>query len=58
MPEFYNTSRLYTLEEYAVYLIEQYSQQIKTLYNDGLRMIALFGIGSIGCARNVILCTE
>ena len=29
IPEFYNTSRLYTPEEYAAYLIEQYSQQIK-----------------------------
>ncbi|XWS70963.1 hypothetical protein CRYUN_Cryun03dG0096000 [Craigia yunnanensis] len=54
IPEFYNTSRLYTPEEYAAYLIEQYSQQIKTLYNDGARMLALFGIGSIGCTPKAI----
>ncbi|EOY31941.1 hypothetical protein QUC31_019607 [Theobroma cacao] len=54
IPEFYNTSRLYTPDQYAAYLIEQYSQQIKTLYNDGARMLALFGIGSIGCTPNAM----
>ncbi|XP_022728787.1 uncharacterized protein LOC111284368 [Durio zibethinus] len=54
MPEFYNTSRLYTPEQYAAYLIEQYAKQIKNLYNNGARMLALFGIGSIGCTPNAI----
>ncbi|XVF47644.1 hypothetical protein PTKIN_Ptkin03bG0126400 [Pterospermum kingtungense] len=54
IPEFYNTSYLYTPEEYAAYLIEQYSQQIKTLHNDGARKLALFGIGLIGCTPNAI----
>ncbi|XVE98811.1 hypothetical protein REPUB_Repub03eG0140900 [Reevesia pubescens] len=54
MPEFYNTSHLYSPEQYAAYLIEQYSQQIKTLYNEGARTLALFGIGAIGCTPNAI----
>ncbi|OMO76781.1 Lipase, GDSL [Corchorus olitorius] len=54
VPDFYNTSWLYTPQEYAAYLIEQYSLQIKTLNNNGARMFALFGIGSVGCTPNAI----
>ncbi|OMO71723.1 Lipase, GDSL [Corchorus capsularis] len=48
-PEFYNTSLQYTPEQYAAVLVEQYSQQIKSLYNDGARKFALYGVGLIGC---------
>ncbi|GMI81094.1 hypothetical protein like AT1G29660 [Hibiscus trionum] len=53
-PEVYNTSRLFTPHQYAAYLIQQYSQQIKTLYNNGARKLALFGVGSIGCTPNAM----
>ncbi|KAA8519593.1 hypothetical protein F0562_013962 [Nyssa sinensis] len=49
MPQFYPTSHLYTPQQYAAVLIHQYFKQIKTLYNQGARKVALFGIGLIGC---------
>ncbi|KAB1221483.1 hypothetical protein CJ030_MR2G028836 [Morella rubra] len=54
MPNFYPTSRIYTQEEYATVLIQQYSAQIKTLYSYGARKIALFGLGLIGCTPHAI----
>ncbi|XP_031268568.1 GDSL esterase/lipase At1g29660-like [Pistacia vera] len=50
LPEFYDTSRQYTPEQYAIALTQQYSQQLKTLYNYGARKIALFGLGPLGCS--------
>nr|GEV72470.1 putative SGNH hydrolase-type esterase domain-containing protein [Tanacetum cinerariifolium] len=49
MPERYNTSRLYTTNQYAEDLIQKYTQQLRTLYNLGGRKIALFGLSQIGC---------
>ncbi|TXG53698.1 hypothetical protein EZV62_018954 [Acer yangbiense] len=45
----YNTSHMYTPEQYATVLIQQYSQQLKKLYAYGARKIALLGIGPLGC---------
>lgn len=49
MPETYPSSRLYSPSQYATILIQQYSQQLKELYEDGARKIALFGLPQIGC---------
>ncbi|XP_009757859.1 GDSL esterase/lipase At5g45670-like [Nicotiana sylvestris] len=49
MPETYPSSHLYTPSQYATALIEQYSQHLRTLYEDGARKVALFGLGRIGC---------
>ncbi|KAM7524932.1 hypothetical protein LguiA_014834 [Lonicera macranthoides] len=54
MPAFYSTSRQYTPEQYANVLIQQYSQQIRNLYNYGARKIALIGVGQIGCSPNAL----
>ncbi|ONI10833.1 hypothetical protein PRUPE_4G070600 [Prunus persica] len=48
--QYFNTSRIYTLEQYASVLIEQYSQQIMTLYRYGARKVALVGVAPIGNA--------
>uniref|UniRef100_A0A2K1WMM2 GDSL-motif lipase/hydrolase family protein n=1 Tax=Populus trichocarpa TaxID=3694 RepID=A0A2K1WMM2_POPTR len=48
MPSNYTTSRLYTPDQYAKVLIDQYSQQIKLLHHLGARKIALPGLGPIG----------
>ncbi|KAL9381752.1 hypothetical protein Peur_024787 [Populus x canadensis] len=48
MPSNYTTSRLYTPDQYAKVLIDQYSQQIKLLYHLGARKIALPGLGPMG----------
>ncbi|KAJ4718999.1 GDSL esterase/lipase [Melia azedarach] len=49
LPQFYPTSRLFTPEQYAIVLIQQYSQQLKALYNYGARKVALFGLTPLGC---------
>ncbi|OMO67798.1 Lipase, GDSL [Corchorus olitorius] len=53
-PEFYNTSSQYTPKQYAMVLIDQYSEQIKSLYDTGARKFALYGVGLIGCIPSVI----
>ncbi|KAJ8549409.1 hypothetical protein K7X08_033116 [Anisodus acutangulus] len=64
MPDIYPTSQLYTPSQYATLLIEQYSQQLKDLYEDGARKIALFGLSQIGCIpdqlkkHSTLLCVD
>ncbi|KAL5856704.1 hypothetical protein ACOSQ3_004162 [Xanthoceras sorbifolium] len=50
----YRTRSMYTPEQYAAVLIQQYSQQLKTLYNYGARKVALFGVPPLGCAPGII----
>ncbi|KAK9150749.1 hypothetical protein Syun_009058 [Stephania yunnanensis] len=50
MPLYYNTGRQYTTQQYANLLIQQYSQQLRTLYSYGARKIAVTGLGEIGCS--------
>ncbi|XP_074578427.1 GDSL esterase/lipase At5g45670-like [Curcuma longa] len=52
MPAFYNTGEQYTPEQFADVLIQQYSQQLRTLYNYGARKVALIGVGQVGCSPN------
>ncbi|KAM1213345.1 hypothetical protein PS2_004772 [Malus domestica] len=54
LPELYPTSRLYTPEQYATVLVQQYSRQIMSLYESGARKVALIGIGLIGCTPSAI----
>ncbi|XP_073037421.1 GDSL esterase/lipase At1g29670-like [Primulina eburnea] len=49
LPQFYPSSKLYTPDQFSAFLIHQYSQQLKTLYEDGARKVAVFGLGPIGC---------
>ncbi|XP_076940982.1 GDSL esterase/lipase At2g19050-like [Bidens hawaiensis] len=50
MPEKCTTSHQHKIPEYAEVLAQQYTQQLKRLYNLGGRKIAVFGLGMIGCA--------
>nr|ABF70089.1 GDSL-motif lipase/hydrolase family protein [Musa balbisiana] len=52
MPAFYSTGQQYTPEQYADELIQQYSQQLRTLYNYGARKVVLIGVGQVGCSPN------
>ncbi|KAG0455152.1 hypothetical protein HPP92_024055 [Vanilla planifolia] len=52
MPTIYSTSRRYTPGQYADALIQQYSQQLRTLYNYGARKVAVIGVGRVGCSPN------
>ncbi|KAG8371669.1 hypothetical protein BUALT_Bualt13G0112300 [Buddleja alternifolia] len=36
-------------DQFAVFLIQKYSQQLRTLYNSGARKIVVFGLGLLGC---------
>ncbi|KAF5752786.1 hypothetical protein HS088_TW01G00704 [Tripterygium wilfordii] len=49
VPQYYSTSTQYTPQQFADVLTQQYSQQLRTLYNHGARKVALFGLGYIGC---------
>ncbi|KAF2305363.1 hypothetical protein GH714_004294 [Hevea brasiliensis] len=50
MPLFYSSSRQYTPEQWANILIQQYTQQLRILYNNGARKFVLIGLGPIGCS--------
>ncbi|XP_073149989.1 GDSL esterase/lipase At5g45670-like isoform X2 [Henckelia pumila] len=50
MPLYYTTARQYSPEQYADALIQQYSVQVKTLYEFGARKFVLTGVGQIGCS--------
>lgn len=52
MPLYYNTGRQYTPDQFADVLIQEYSQNIRSLYNYGARKLALIGVGQIGCSPN------
>ncbi|KAF7023502.1 hypothetical protein CFC21_036004 [Triticum aestivum] len=52
MPAVYATSRQYTPEQYADVLASQYTQQLRILYNNGARKVALMGVGQVGCSPN------
>ncbi|EXB58269.1 GDSL esterase/lipase [Morus notabilis] len=54
VPRFYPTSNLYTPDQYAQVLIEQYRDQIMRLYNYGARKVVLTGLGPIGCTPYAI----
>ncbi|KAI7993753.1 GDSL esterase/lipase [Camellia lanceoleosa] len=54
MPQIYPSSSLYTPEQYATVLIQQYSQQLRTLYKYGARKVTIFGLGLIGCTPGEI----
>ncbi|KAK4774411.1 hypothetical protein SAY86_009346 [Trapa natans] len=54
MPNMYLTSRLYTPQQYADVLAAQYTAQLKVLYSLGARKVAVFGVGLIGSAPQMI----
>ncbi|KAG5235137.1 GDSL esterase/lipase [Salix suchowensis] len=54
LPQYFPTSQEYTLEEYTQLLIEQYSQQLRSLYELGARKLVVFGLGKIGCVPGAI----
>lgn len=54
MPQYYPTSRQYSPEEYAEVLIQEFTEQLRTLYNYGARKFVLNGVGQIGCSPNAL----
>ncbi|WOG89720.1 hypothetical protein DCAR_0208958 [Daucus carota subsp. sativus] len=54
LPLSYPSSRTYTPDQFAQVLIQQYSEQIKTLYSYGAKKVVLYSLLPIGCAPNEI----
>ncbi|KAM7271022.1 hypothetical protein ACFE04_030236 [Oxalis oulophora] len=49
LPQSYNTSKLYTLGQYAYKLANELNTNLEILYNLGARKISIDGLGPIGC---------
>ncbi|KAG6583934.1 GDSL esterase/lipase, partial [Cucurbita argyrosperma subsp. sororia] len=45
-------SNQFTPQQYSENLLQQYSDQLRLLYNYGARKFVLFGLGQIGCSPN------
>ncbi|KAA0061397.1 GDSL esterase/lipase [Cucumis melo var. makuwa] len=50
MPLYYKTSAQFTPQQYSIALTKQLSDQLKRLYENGARKIAIFGAGIVGCS--------
>ncbi|GAA0163694.1 lipase [Lithospermum erythrorhizon] len=48
MPEYYPSSLLFSPDQFATLLIQQYSLQLKALYTLGARKVAISGLGKLG----------
>ncbi|XP_031383727.1 GDSL esterase/lipase At1g29660-like isoform X2 [Punica granatum] len=53
-PSFYQTSTMYTPQQYANVLVKQYSKQLKRLRSYGARKVAIFGVGLIGQLPTIV----
>ncbi|PWA81946.1 SGNH hydrolase-type esterase domain-containing protein [Artemisia annua] len=53
-PQHYKTSSLYTPEEYAEQLVQQYSKQLSILYKYGARNFGISGSSYSGCAPEMM----
>ncbi|KAL9666578.1 hypothetical protein QQ045_000913 [Rhodiola kirilowii] len=54
MPLVYSSSSRYSPEQWADLLIQQYSQNLRTIYNYGARKFVLIGVGQVGCSPSVL----
>ncbi|KAI3861010.1 hypothetical protein MKX03_026679 [Papaver bracteatum] len=50
----YATSRQYNPQQYATFLVQQYTRQLTTLYNLGARRFIISGVGSLGCIPSIL----
>ncbi|XP_058111795.1 GDSL esterase/lipase 7-like [Magnolia sinica] len=48
-PDYYNTSRQYSSQKFAGFLMHHLSEQLKKLYKLGARKMVIFEIGILGC---------
>ncbi|CAN6998392.1 unnamed protein product [Brassica rapa subsp. trilocularis] len=50
----YNTSRTFTYDQYAEFLIGRYRSYLKLLYVQGARKVGLFGVSKLGCTPRMM----
>ncbi|XP_027347896.1 GDSL esterase/lipase At1g29670-like [Abrus precatorius] len=55
LPEHYPSSRMYSPDQYAGALVQQYSMHLKDLYLLGARKFALIGLSLLGCVPHEIV---
>ncbi|KAL0352921.1 UNVERIFIED_CONTAM: GDSL esterase/lipase [Sesamum angustifolium] len=49
LPQYYAVTTPYTPHQFASLLIAHYSKQLRRLYDDGARKVAVFALGKLGC---------
>ncbi|KAJ1426188.1 SGNH hydrolase superfamily [Sesbania bispinosa] len=49
LPEHYQSNRMYSPDQFAGALVQQYSTQLQALHNLGARKFALIGLNPLGC---------
>ncbi|RDX96776.1 GDSL esterase/lipase, partial [Mucuna pruriens] len=54
LPEHYLSSQLYSPDQYAEALVQEYSTHLKDLYSVGARKFALIGLNLLGCTPHEI----
>ncbi|RZC73375.1 hypothetical protein C5167_048855 [Papaver somniferum] len=50
----YASSGQYNPQQYATFLVQQYTRQLTTLYNLGARRFIISGVGSLGCIPSIL----
>ncbi|GER28457.1 GDSL esterase/lipase At5g45670 [Striga asiatica] len=53
-PQVSLSSTFYTPQQFGEKLINQYSQQLRKLYNYGARKVVVFGLGMLGCTPGML----
>ncbi|XP_073148255.1 GDSL esterase/lipase At1g29670-like [Henckelia pumila] len=56
-PLVYPSSKIFTPDQFAQRLIQQYSRQLKSLYSSGARKVAVSGLGFLGCIPQLLAST-
>ncbi|KAK4440101.1 GDSL esterase/lipase [Sesamum alatum] len=49
LPQYHSATTPQTPQQFASLLIAQYSKQLRRLYDDGARKVAVFALGELGC---------
>ncbi|XP_038709648.1 GDSL esterase/lipase At1g71691-like isoform X1 [Tripterygium wilfordii] len=50
----YDTKNQYNPQQYADFLVQRYSRQLRTLYNLGARKFVISGLGRMGCIPSIL----
>lgn len=53
-PQNYPSSASFTPDQFAAFLIQQFSTQLKALYMSGARKVAIYGLAQLGCIPQVL----